>query len=345
MPKNRVAIYSGVSEIGIREVDLTAPPPEFVILDTRCSGVCGSDLHSYFGHWEQSREFAPGHEAAGVIHELGKDVTGFRIGDRVTFECFSHCGNCVYCRQGLYNHCAEIGWVSRKGHGGFAKYSCVHYSSLFRMPQGMSFEQGALVEPLAVAYRAVARSAACGRDRLAIIGGGTIGLLCLAVAKATGVKEAWITAKYDHQASLAEELGADHVVRGGQTDLRHHVNKSTAGLGVDAVIECVGGGACFDDALAIVRRRGTVVLMAGYHGADSVHLGQVVSSEAAVTGSNCYSHTGLETDFQASIDLIQSGKVDPTKLVTHRFGLEEISKAFKIAAGKSSGSIKVHICQ
>jgi threonine dehydrogenase-like Zn-dependent dehydrogenase len=209
----------------------------------------------------------------------------------------------------------------------------------------MSFEEGALVEPLAVSYRAVVRSGATYRDRVAIIGGGTIGLLCLAAAKAAGVKEALITVKYDQQARLARELGADHVVNIGQTDIKEYVRKLTEGLGVDAVIETVGGGGNFDDAMGIVRSRGVVVLVAGYYKPLEVNLGRIVWSEAVITGSNCYGYSGMDTDFQAAIDLIRSGRVDATKLVTHRFPLTEISEAFKVAADKKSGAIKVHVCQ
>ena len=209
----------------------------------------------------------------------------------------------------------------------------------------MTFEQGALVEPLAVGYRAMARSGAGFRDRVAIIGGGTIGLCCLAAAVAARVRETIIAVKYDHQEKIARDFGADHVVKIGNVDVREYAKDITDGLGVDAVIDTVGGEGGFDDAMAIVRRQGTVVLLAGYFESQKVDLGRVVSSEANITGSNCYSMSGLKTDFQASIDLIESGVVDITKLVTDRFPLEEIAAAFKIAADKRSGAIKVHICQ
>jgi len=345
MGKMKAAIYTGIGQIGVQEVERLSPPPGYVTLHTKQTGICGSDLHSYFGQWDQSHTLAAGHETCGIVAQIGEDVTGFQTGDVVAVECFSHCGRCVYCRKGLYNHCLERKWVSHNTHGGFAEYTTAHASGLFKLPEGMSFEEGALVEPLAVSYRAVGRSGATYRDRVAIIGGGTIGQLCLAAAKAAGVKETLITVKYDQQARLAKELCADHVVRIGETDLREYVKDLTGGLGMDAVIETVGGGGNFDDALAIVRRRGTVVLVAGYHKPLEVDLGRIVWSEAVVTGSNCYGYSGMDTDFQAAIDLIRSGRVEAAKLVTHRFPLEEISEAFKVAADKGSGAIKVHVCQ
>ena len=346
----KAAIYAGIGEIGIQDVERKNPPPGFVLVDTKCSGICGSDLHSYAGRWSQSGKVASGHELCGVIVETGDGVTGFKRGDRVTTECFSHCGKCAFCRTGFYNLCIDRPGSGQEAHGGFAEYSTLHESGLYKLPENMSFEEGAMVEPLAVAHRAVAQSAgvhsgAPVRRRLAVIGGGTIGLLCLAVAKAAGIRETLITAKYDRQIAVAEALGADYVVRAGETDLVQHVKEIANGFGMDAVIETVGTGQTFNDSMEIVRKRGAVVLLAGYHKALEVDIGRVVSTEAVVTGSNCYGYSGMKTDFQASIALIADGHVDVGKLVTHRFSLDEIGEAFRIAADKSSGSIKVHVCQ
>ncbi len=228
-------------------------------------------------------------------------------------------------------------------HAGFAEYTNVHHSGLFKLPAGMSHEEGALVEPLAVGVRALAQARATYQDRVVVIGGGTIGLLCLAVAKANGVKEAMITVKYPQQERIAYELGADKVINITQTDVKKFISAQTNDMGVDAVIETAGGGQNFDDALDIVRRRGTVVLVAGYYKPLEVNLGRIVTTEAMVTGSNCYGYSGIETDFQAAIDLITSRKVDATKIVTHRFQLDEITEAFAVAADKESGAIKVHV--
>ena len=148
----------------------------------------------------------------------------------------------------------------------------------------MSFEEGALVEPLAVSYRAVGQARATYQDSVAIIGGGTIGQFALAAAVAAGVKETLITVKYDQQAELAKDLGADHVIDIGETDPKEYVKDITRGLGMDAVIETVGGGHNFDDAMAMVRSRGVVVLVAGYFEPLKVNLGRIVGSEAIVTG-------------------------------------------------------------
>jgi len=345
MDKMKAAVYSGVQEIEIQEIAMTTPPAGYLVVDTKQTGICGSDLHSYFGNWPQSDTLAAGHETCGVVAEVGGGITEFQVGDKVVIECFSHCGSCSYCQKGLYNFCLERKWISHNMHGGFAEYTTAHASGLFKLPDTMSFEEGALIEPLAVSYRAIAQSGASYQDRLAIIGGGTIGQLCLAVAKAVGIKETLITVKYDQQYQLAQELGADHIVDISKVDLKEYVMDLTGGFRMDVAIETVGGGQNFNEALAIVRTRGSVVLVAGYYKSLEVELSRIVWSEVVVTGSNCYGYSGMETDFQASIDLVESGKVDATKLVTHRLPLAEIAEAFQISADKRSGAIKVHVYQ
>lgn len=341
----KAAIYTGIEEIEVREVERNEPPPGFVLVDTKQTGICGSDLHSYFGNWGQSHEHAAGHETCGVVVALGDGVTKFDIGDRVAVECFSHCSICTYCETGQYNLCLNRSGISPKMHGGFAEYTSTHQSGLFKLPERMTFEQGALVEPLAVSHRAIARSGANSRDTVAIIGGGTIGQFCLADAVAAGVKETLITVKYEQQVELAKALGADHIVNVGDTDVQEYVKDVTNGIGFDAVIETVGGAENFNIATTIVRKQGSVVLVAGYYKPLEVNLSTIVWSEASITGSNCYGYSGMETDFEAAIELIDSGKVDATKLVTHYYPLEEIREAFRVSADKTSGAIKVHVCQ
>ena len=201
------------------------------------------------------------------------------------------------------------------------------------------------MEPLAVSWRALAQAGAGSRDRVAVIGGGTIGQFALAAAKAVGVRETLITVKYDQQARLAADLGADHVVHVGQQDLGEYVSDLTDGVGMDVVIETVGAAGSFGDALAAVRPRGRVVLVSGHYDAGGVDLTRIVWSEALVTGSNCYGISGMETDFDAAIDLIASGRVEATKLVSHRLPFDDIAEAFRISADKTRGAIKVHVVQ
>ncbi len=339
----KAAIYKGEKAIELESVEKPAPEPGYVLLEMKNCGICGSDLHSYHGEWGQSST-ASGHETTGIVAQCGEGVTNVEVGDRVCVECFSHCGECRFCKTGKYNLCQNLRGTSGGGHSGFAEYVLAHSSSLFRIPDGMSFEDGAMIEPLAVSYRAFRRTEADAQDAVLVIGSGTIGLLAVAAAKASGVRRVIASARYDHQADLAVELGADNVIRVPDQNVREEVLKVINGTGVDAVVETTASAAGFNDALAAVRKDGSVVLVGGYHKALEINPGRIVGGEIRLTGSSCYGYSGMRKDFEWSSDLISSGRVAVSKLVTHRFPLDEIKKAFEIAADKKTGSIKVLIC-
>jgi len=338
----KAAIYRGEKSIGIEEVDAPVPGPGYVLLEMKNCGICGSDLHSYLGHWGQSTN-ASGHEVSGVVAECGQGVTNVEAGDKVCVECFSHCGECRFCKVGAYNLCENLRGASGGDHSGFAEHVIAHSPSLFVFPQSLSFEDGAMIEPLAVSYRAFRRTEADYQDTVLVIGSGTIGLLAVAVAKVSGVRQLIATARYDHQADMAKELGADYVIQTPQQDVKEEIPKLTDGLGADVVIETTASAGGFSDALAGVRKKGTVVLVGGYHKPLEVHLGRIVGHEIRVTGSSCYGYSGMRKDFEWSMDLISSGKIRASRLITHRFPLSDIQKAFEVAANKKTGSIKVMV--
>jgi L-iditol 2-dehydrogenase len=338
----KAAIFRGKGRIVIEEVEVPEVASDCVLVDTKATGICGSDIHRYYGDWGQPKS-AAGHELVGIVEDVGEEVKRFKVGDRVCAECFSHCGECVFCKTGLYNLCDNRVYLADRGHTGFSEYSILHESSIFKLPREMSFETGAMVEPLAVSYRAFCQTNAGQKDTVAILGAGTIGLLCLAVAKASGVRQAIISAKYEHQAKMAEELGADKVIRVSEDDVVKNVKSISDGQGVDAVIDTVASSQTFGEALRLARKAGTICLVGGYTGELSLDLARVVWKELQLIGSNCYGYDGMQRDFEASIDLISSGKIKPTVIVTHRFPIEDIEEAFRIAADKRSGSIKVQI--
>jgi len=339
----KTAQYTAEREVKLADVPVPKPEPGAVLLDVKCCGICGSDLHHYRGEWKPG-EFAGGHEFAGVVVEVGDGAIGFQAGDRVCAECFSHCGECRDCMTGAYNLCPNRRFVGGKTPSGLGEFAVVSASSLYKIPDTMSFEDAALVEPLAVSYRAFALTGAGHRDTLAVLGSGTIGLLAAASANAAGVGRVIATAKYPAQATLAKELGADEVVTAGE-DVAQRINGLTAKAGVDAVVETIASAETFRQAVSVVRGRGTVVLVGGYWKPLEVELAPIVGKEIQLNGSCCYGFTGQATDFEWSIQLITTGRVPVSKLVTHRFGLDDIAEAFATANDKTSGAVKVLIVQ
>jgi L-iditol 2-dehydrogenase len=338
----KAGIYHGAKSIGIEKVDVPTPDPDYVLLEMKTCGICGSDLHSYLGHWGQSAT-ASGHEVCGIVSACGEGVTNVKSGDKVCVECFSHCGECRFCKTGDYNLCENLKGASAGDHSGFAEYVIAHSSSLLHLPDGLSFEDGMMIEPLAVSYRAFRRTEADCQDTILVIGSGTIGLLAAAAAKVSGVRQVLACARYDHQADMARELGVDDVIRVPDQGIKEKILDATHGLGADAIIETTASAQGINDALALVRKGGAIVLVGGYHKPLEANLSRIVGGEIRVTGSSCYGYSGMRRDFQWSMDLISSGKVPASKLITHRFPLDQIQKAFEIAADKKTGSIKVQI--
>jgi len=328
----RVAQYRGKCEIRLAEVERPQAKPGFVVIEVRRCGICGSDLHAYRGDWEQG-PFAGGHELSGTIAEVGSGVEGLAIGDRVCVECFWHCGQCRFCIAEQYNLCRQPVYLGSQSHGGFAEYLLAKATSVCRLPNSLDFEQGAMVEPLAVGYRAFTRSRARVGDRLLIVGAGSIGLCVLMCAKAAGMQSVTVLAKYEHQAAAARDLGAETVVITGEEKLGE----------ADVTIETTASSRGIADALAASRPAGVVVLVGGYSVPLRASLGQIVGRELWVMGSQCYGQTGGRRDFDSTIELIASGHSPVRRLVTHRFPFDRIAEAFAAADDKRSGALKVQL--
>ena len=333
----RLALYHGKGQIRLAGGERPVVQPGFVVIAVNRCGICGSDLHAYSGEWEQ-RPFAGGHELSGVIVEVGSGVTGLTVGDRVCVECFWHCGECRFCLGGRYNLCRHVTYLGSKTHGGFAEDLLAKATSVFKLPDQLDFAQGALVEPLAVAYRAWSRAQATQDDRLLIVGAGTIGLCVLMCAKAAGWRSVTITAKYPHQAAAARDFGADAVIMATEQKI-----EEALGEPADVTIETTASSRGIADALSATRPSGTVVLVGGYSVPLRTSLSQIVGRELQVRGSQCYGLTNGVRDFASAIGLIAQGKVPVARLVTHRFPFDQIAEAFATAADKQSGAIKVHV--
>ncbi len=342
----KAGIYFGPRDIRLQEIHVPTIKPGHVLIQNKASGICGSDLHEYFGDWKQPSDIASGHELSGIVIEVGSGVNEFTEGAHICAECFSHCGECAYCRTGLYNLCTNRRYIgSREGHGGFAEYALLPVSSLFLLPETLSFEEGALIEPLAVAYRSILRTQPRSLDRVAILGAGTIGLCCLAVAKALGIRDVLITVKYEQQVKMAKILGANQIVQTGTNSLETAITRTSNNQVIDIVIDTIASDRTFQDALTIIRRGGTICLVGGYTHPFNMFLAPIVSKELQVMGSMCYGYSGMQKDFTAVIDLVAKNQINALPLITHRFPLSEISQAFHTAADKASGSIKVLIIQ
>jgi threonine dehydrogenase-like Zn-dependent dehydrogenase len=317
------------------------PGPGEALVRIRQCGICGSDLHVYRSAWKPGGKL--GHEICGLVEALGEGVEGPAPGTRVCAECFRHCGDCAPCRSGDYNLCESISYLDEARHSGMAEKAVLPAGSLYAAPESFTDAQVMAVEPVAVSFRAVSRTGVGPGEGLGIIGAGTIGLLCVAAGRAAGAAPVVVLAKHPHQAALAEELGADRAVMVGEEKPAEAMRDLETGGKLHAVVETVALGTSLSTALAVVRKQGRVVVVAGITRPVLAALGPLVGGEVRITGSSCYATTDGRPDFAHAMDLIQSGAVPVDRLVTHTFPLERIEEAFGVAADKSSGSVKVAV--
>jgi len=336
----KAGILRTPKSFSIEEIDIPTVDEGNVLLKVVNCGICGTDLYLYSANY--AGQHPNGHEIGGQVVEVGKNVIGFKKGDRVAVEINVYCGRCSYCLSGNYNLCKNWDWIGgMRLPGGNAEYLSVPSYTLHHLPDSMSLEEGALLEPLAVAVRAAGLAAVNPGSRVAILGSGTIGLTTLLATRAYGAARVFVSAKYEHQALLAERLGADCVIRLAQEDLEEKIKGLTDGEGVDVTFNTAEAAEALQDACKITRRKGKIILLAlVITGAVNLR----IPSEATITSSFVYGSVGLKKDYEIALDLVSSGKVDVKGLITHRLPLGDIQEAYHTALDKNTGSVKVLVC-
>ena len=343
----KAAVQTGLRRIELLDVEEPGRSDDTAIVRVRAAGICGSDLHPYRERSEPRRD-PEGHEVSGELLHLPRDYRGpLKVGDLVAADniCLgTACAECEHCRAGLPVHCAKRVWMP-PGAGAFGESFETKPAGLFKLPDGMSLEQGALVEPLAVGVHAVRYARMPAGATCAVIGAGTIGLMQLIAARALGAGDVHVLARHDHQARLAEELGAASVIRSEGDEAAEALRAATGGAGADYVFETVGGqqGETMELSWKLARRMGTVVVLGVFTGPVPVHLGRPLGRELWAVFPVCYGYQDGQHDFEVAIDLIAGGKAPVEKLVTHRFPLGQAPEAFGVADDKATGSVKVHL--
>ena len=339
------AIQSGVHEVDVRDVPAPARS-DAALIRVRAVGICGSDVNTYHDRIE-AQSVPDGHEVAGEVVQLPADYEGpIGEGDLVAVDtiCLGlACETCEFCRAGQPFHCTQRHRMPAWG-GGFAELIQRYPAGLFKLPASMTAEQGALVEPLAVGVHALRLAHMSVGSTVVIVGAGTIGLMTLVAAKAAGAGSVHVVARHAQQVELAKLIGADTVLPAAWEDSISLTQELTGGAGADLVIDAVGRGAdAFQLAYQLVRPQGTVALLGAFPGPVTVDLFPLLLKEVRTIGSACYSIIDGRHDFEIAIDILAAGHTRASEMVTHRFPLHEAAAAFRTAADKSSGSVKVQI--
>ena len=344
MAKMTVALHDGKGQMQISEIPAPEPGPGDAIIQVRQAGVCGSDLLNY-GINKTPESTPGGHEVAGEIVEVGPGVDPSRVGQRVAIDTIGHgraCGTCWYCRMGQVRQCLD---KSDSGGGGFAEFMKRRAHGCYEMAESLSWEEGALVEPLAVSIHGVRRGAMAGGETVVVLGSGTIGLTAVAAARALGAGKIFATARHEHQAVLAKRLGADDALPPDGPALSEAVAEVTEGRGADLTIETVGGNsdATLKQSLKITRMQGRIVILGGFRQPITMDWMPPLLDEQSIIFSSCYSILNGRHDYELAIDMMAAGRAPLKQMVTHKYPLRDIQKGFDTASDKTTGSIKVQL--
>lgn len=329
-------------KFAVEDFPAPSPQPNEVLVRVRACGICGSDVHGMDG--STGRRIPPivmGHEAAGVIAEIGSVVTGWSKGDRVTFDSTVSCGECWYCRRGRINLCENrrvlgVSCGEYRRHGAFAEYVAVPQHILYRLPESISFEQAAMVEAVSVAVHAVERTPLALSASVAVVGTGMIGLLVVQALCARGCGEVIAIDLDEGKLKLAKKFGATTTLQAGESDLQEKIRALTSGRGVDAGFEVVGLPATVATAIASVRKGGSVTLVGNLKPQVELPLQAVVTRELTLIGT-CAS----AGEYPACLELIASGKINVTDFISATAPLDEGAKWFERLYAGEKGLMKV----
>lgn len=333
----RAAVFRGPVDLRLEDRPVPRIGPDEVLIRVAFCGICGSDLHTIAGmqmgvHVRPAGPRVLGHEVSGTVAEVGREVTACRVGDRVTCCPWVTCGQCGYCRRGLFNHCANKQLLG----GSLAEYVVAPQGSVYQVPANVSSRRAALAEPLSCCVWAMDLAQIQSGSSVVVIGAGPMGLLMLLLARAGGAATTIVSEPNPVRADLARQLGATIVVDPREADLRETVLAATNGLGADVSFEAVGHPATTSDALRSVRNAGTIVIVGVTEPSATLPLSPYEVYRRQLTIRGCFTR---RLSFERTMQWIARLDLDP--VVTHVFPLADIGDAVECARQGYGGKILV----
>lgn len=333
-------VMTAPGAIEFREVPTPQPGPGQVLVKIMRIGVCGSDIHVYHGeHPFTKYPVTQGHEVSGSVEQLGEGVTGLTVGQKVTIEPQVFCGRCYPCTHGKYNLCEELKVMGFQTTGTASQYFAVDAAKITPIPQDMSFDQGAMIEPAAVAVHAVKRAGDVAGQKIAVLGAGPIGILVAQAAKALGAAAVMVTDVSDYRLSKARECGADFTFNTKTRDFGQALTEAFGPDKADVIYDCAGNDVTMGQAIAHARKGSTIILVAVYAGMAHVDLAVLNDHELDLNTTMMYRHE----DYVDAIALVQAGKIRLEPLMSKHFAFQDYLAAYQYIDANRETTMKVLI--
>ncbi|MGB8450771.1 MAG: NAD(P)-dependent alcohol dehydrogenase [Anaerocolumna sp.] len=342
--KNKAIFMHGTNDMVWKEIDMPVVQDKDVLVKVDIVGICGSDVHYYqhgrIGDFVVNGDFILGHECAGEIVEVGKDVKNLKVGDRVALEPGKTCGKCEFCKSGQYNLCPDVEFFATPPyHGVFANYVAHPEDMCFKLPENVSNLEGALVEPLAVGLHATGKGNVKLGDTVVIFGTGCIGLVTLLSAKARGAAKIIVVDVLANRLETAKRLGATHVINAREENVLTKIDEITDGQGAHVVIDTAGAEITVKQTADVVKSGGTIVLV-GMTPKDEIEFNfmKLMGKEGEL--KTIFRYRNL---YPVAINAIASGAINVKDIVSHEFDFEQTKEAFDFVVNNAKDVVKAVI--
>lgn len=338
----KAMLLSEYKRLQVVDFDRPAIGPNDVLVQVRACGICGSDIHGYDG--STGRRIPPlvmGHEAAGVIAEIGSNVRQFKEGDHVTFDSTVSCGECHFCRRGSINLCDNrmvlgVSCGDYRRHGAFAEYVSVPQHICYRISESLPFEHAAMIEAVSVAVHAANRTPVSLGDTAVVVGSGMIGLLVIQAIRLAGCSQVIAVDLDAGRLEKAKQLGADVGLKADEVDVAAEVRKLTSGRGADVALEVVGATGTIKTAIDSVRKGGAVTLVGNLAPNVNMPLQSIVTRELSLYGT-----CGSSGEYPQCIDLLERKAILVEPLITAKASLAQGPDWFARLYAGEPGAMKV----
>ncbi len=334
------AIMTKPGQIDYTEIEKPAPVKNEVLVKIKRIGICGSDLHVFHGkHPYTDYPIVQGHEVSGTIEEIGPSVDGFDPGDKVTLMPQITCGTCYHCKNGMYHICNELKVIGFQINGAAQEYFAINKDMVLKIPGNITFDEGAMIEPAAVAVHALGRGGDISGKKVLVMGAGPIGNLVGQVAKGLGASKVMITDLSPFRLNIAKECGIDFTLNSREEALEKAILENFGEDGLDIILECVGSQETISQAISVARKGSKIIIVGVFGEKPVVDLGLVQDRELSLIGTLMYQ----KNDFLKAIELLKEGRLQLKRLITDRFSFSDFMEAYTYILDKKDKIMKVMI--